>query len=208
MGDMFSVTIPWQGSLAPSGDGRDGGAGSEPFRVAKRGPGRDVGPQPSLGGATPLWGQPCPHPSRHSLDVTIVEGAVVLHLWRESLSKGMQGTRDSPAATAKSRSQVGSEHPRPQTSAGGGPHQVKVTVVAEVVAQRVLGDVVALAAHQLPVHLGEERRGKDTCGEGGTQGGRPRWWDPPHPNLGTPLSPTHLPRRGRAGPSQRPPSGC
>lgn len=53
-----------------------------------------------------------------------------------------------------------------------------MTVVAEVVAQRVLGDVVALAAHQLPVHLGEERRGKDACGDGGTRGGHPRRWHP------------------------------
>lgn len=37
--------------------------GLEPFMVVKRGPARDTGPQPSLGGATRLWGQPCPHPS-------------------------------------------------------------------------------------------------------------------------------------------------
>lgn len=97
------------GFPALSGDGRDGGAGLEPFRGTKGRLGRDAGPQPR--GATPLRGHHCPHPSRHSLDVTVVEGAVVLHLQRENLSTGMQGTRDSPAATIKSRSQVGLEHP-------------------------------------------------------------------------------------------------
>lgn len=99
------------GFPAPSGDGGDEGAGLEPFRVAKRSPRRDVGPQPSPGSATPPWGQSCPHPSRHSLDVTVVEGAIVVHLQRESLSTWMQGTRNSPTATTKSRSQVGLEHP-------------------------------------------------------------------------------------------------
>lgn len=51
-GDMPSVPpgsgMETQGCPPPpSGDGGDEGARLEPFRVAKKGPGRDVGPQPS-----------------------------------------------------------------------------------------------------------------------------------------------------------------
>lgn len=51
-----------------------------------------------------MWGQPCPHRSGHSLDVAVVEGAVVVHLQREHLSIGDKG---HPTATT----QQGSEHP-------------------------------------------------------------------------------------------------
>lgn len=102
---------------------------------------------------------------------------------KECLSTGMPGTRDSPAATsmrAGARWAQSIPNPKPQGSGVHVPtHQVKVTIVAEIVAQRVLGDVVALATHQLPVHLGEKRRGKDACGDGGTWGGHPRSWEPP-----------------------------
>lgn len=68
-----------------------------------------------------MWEQPCPHRSGHSLDVAVVEGAVVVHLQREHRSTGIQGTRDSPAATTQHESQGGSEHSRPQIPAVGGP---------------------------------------------------------------------------------------
>lgn len=71
-----------------------------------------------------MRGQPCPQLSGHSLDVAVVEGAIVVHLQREQLSTGGQGTRDSPTATTQHKSQGGSEHPCPQVSPVGapGPH--------------------------------------------------------------------------------------
>lgn len=66
-GGTFSATKVWHGD--PSGvpctiyGWRRWGAGLEPFMLVKGGPGRDMGPQPSLGDATTLWGQPCPRPS-------------------------------------------------------------------------------------------------------------------------------------------------
>lgn len=159
----------------------------------EKGSGRDVGTLPNSGGATPVWGQPCPHRSGHSLDMAVVEGAVVVHLQREHLLTGMwgQGTARDPGRLRASLP------PNPPSGLQVPTHQVKVTAVAQVVAQRVLGDVVALATHQLPVHLGEERRGKDTCRDS-TWSTHPPWGTP---NQGTALSPTHLPQRGRAGPS-------
>lgn len=65
-----------------------------------------------------MRGQPCPHRSGHSLDVAVVEGAVVVHLQREHLSIGDKG---HPTATT----QQGSEHPLPPISPVGGvpgPH--------------------------------------------------------------------------------------
>lgn len=112
--------------------------------------------------------------------MAVVEGAVVLHLQRESACQwGCRGQGTAPlpppSMRAGARWARSIPDPKPQRLGVRVPaHQVEVTVVAEVVAQRVLGDVVALAAHQLPVHLGEERRGKDACRDGGTWGGDPR----------------------------------
>lgn len=100
------------GPLPPSGDGGDEGAGLEPFRVTQKGPGRDAGPQASPGGATPLWGQPCFCSSRHSLDMTVVEGAIIIHLQREEAGQqGCGGQGTAPPPPPPSRSQVGLEHP-------------------------------------------------------------------------------------------------
>lgn len=87
--------------------------------------------------------------------------------------RGSAGTRDSPTATTQQEpgGLRASLSPNPSSRGTHVPtHQVKVTVVAEVVAQRVLSDIVTLAAHQLPVDLGEECRGKDTCGHRGPWG--------------------------------------
>lgn len=106
---------------------------------------------------------------------------------------GEAGDKGQPRCHHQEQEPGGLEaSPTPNPSSWGvsvPAHQVKVTVVAEVVAQRVLGDVVALAAHQLPVHLGEERWGKDTCVDGGTWHGHPHWWDPLTPKLGGHPSP-------------------
>lgn len=111
--------------------------------------------------------------------MAVVERAIVLHLQRENISYDT-GMQDSPTATTRARWVQG---------VLSSTHQVKVTVVAEVVAQWVLGDIVALTTHQLPIHLGEECWGKDTYGDRGTGGGCPQGRTTP--NLGDTLCP-HL----------------
>lgn len=148
-----------------------------------------------------MWGQPCPPRSGHSLDVAVVEGAVVVHLQREHLLTGIwgQGTALLPPPSTRARGA-----PKPPLSGLQVPtHQVKVTAVAQVVAQRVLGDVVALAAHQLPVHLGEERWGKDTCRDR-TWSTHPPWGDPQTGDSPVPNSPpTERKSRAELTPAER-----
>lgn len=73
-----------------------------------------------------------------------------------------------------------------------------MTVVAEVVAQWILGDIVALTTHQFPIHLGEEGWGEDTYGERGIGGRCPQGRTPP--SLGDASVPTSPPteRKSRA----------
>lgn len=93
-------------------------------------------------------------------------------------STGIQGTAPLPPPSTRARGAQSIPDPNsPLLGVQVPTHQVKVTVVAEVVAQRVLGDVVALATDQLPIDLGEERWGKDTCRDS-TWSSHPRWWDP------------------------------
>lgn len=137
-------------------------------------------------------------PPPYSLDVAVVEGAIVLHLQMKNISEDTGlGTAPLPPPDPKSGARWAQSVSPPHV--GGPAHQVKVTIVAEVVAQRVLGDVVALPTHQLPIHLGEKRWGKDACGDRGTRGGHKAGGTPL--SLGTALSPPHLQRRGRAKPS-------
>lgn len=174
-----------------------------PSLGAKRGPGMGAGPQPNPEGVTLMQGQP--YPNGHSLDVAVVEGAVVIHLQRQSACHwGCKGQGTAPVPPPSMRAGAGWAQSIPNLKplclgAHVPTHQVKVAVVAQVVPQRVLGDVVALPTDQLPIDLGEECWSKDTCGDGGTRGEHPQWWDLPRP--GDTPSPTHLPQRGRAGPS-------
>lgn len=187
---------------------------------------RDEGAQCHRGLAPRPWGIPAPagdvvrdqtplgwhrgtkrcHPSEekpvpprpYSLDVAVVEGAVVLHLQMKNISEDT-GLGTAPLPPPDPKSGAGWAPSVSPPHVGGPAHQVKVTIVAEVVAQRVLGDVVALPTHQLPIHLGEKRWGKDACGDRGTRGGHKAGGTPL--SLGTALSPPHLQRKGRAKPS-------
>lgn len=107
-GDTVSATSVWHGHPRGLPLGMRKGAldhrGGEGPREGCRNMTKPRRCHPSVGTAlSPLH--------RHSLDVAVVEGAIVVHLQREHLSTGVQGTRDSPAATTQHKSQGGSERP-------------------------------------------------------------------------------------------------
>lgn len=108
---------PW-GIPAPAGDagaGSDppwGGAeGHQPQEGCGAAPGEEPKPNQEV---PPQRGQTCPAPRPYSLDVAVVEGAVVLHLQMKNISEDT-GLGTAPAATARpqSWSRVGSERVPP-----------------------------------------------------------------------------------------------
>lgn len=86
------------------------------------------------------------HARGHLLNVAVVEGAVVCHLQERPGVRG--GGNDTTTHLAAPHS----------------TYQVEVAVLAQVVPQGVVCDVLAFTANQPPIDFGEERWGKDTCG--------------------------------------------